>query len=131
MGIAFASALRAGAEAPPILVRLHAGLQRQRLISAINTLTAEPSLKMRKSYSTVPPPDNARLAVQIVSESDAETCLMKLYFVALNLFCLLRSDSVSRVVCASQAGMLPILPTLPMIPTPVKSRVMAMQAYRK
>ena len=53
----------------------------------------------------------------MVSESDAETFLMKLYFVALNLFCLLRSDSVSRVVCASQAGMLPIPPTLPTSPT--------------
>ena len=50
--------------------------------------------------------------MQIVSESDAETFLMELYFVALNLFCLLRSDSVSRVVCASQAGMLPILADL-------------------
>ncbi len=56
---------------------------------------------------------------------------MKLYFVALNLFFLLRSDSVSRVVCASQAGMLPILPSLPISPTPVKSRVMAMQTYKK
>ena len=68
--------------------------------------------------------------MQITSVSDVETFLMELYLVAANLLALLRSDSVSRVVCASQAGSLPMLDMLPTMPMSVASPVIAAQASR-